>query len=519
MKVLMVASENDVFPGGKVGGIGDVIRDIPTALAEAGLQVDVVIPGYGAFSKLANAEYKQTVNVQFRGRPHAVTAYQVQFANVHDNINHWVLEHTDFAVGGEGQIYCNDADGRPFAADANKFALFSAAVAKSVVEGVFGQIDMLHLHDWHSAMIAVLRAYDAEYQDLQQIQTVYTIHNLALQGIRPVADDESSLMAWFPQLRFDAQQINDPRYPHCFNPMRAGINLADKVHAVSPNYAVEILQASDPERAFIGGEGLEADLANAASEQRLHGILNGCEYPDVHRDALPWQELLLLCKKQLMTWLAKGPLHDRAHLIALTRITQLLEQTPKVAPLVITSVGRITDQKVQLLQQASASGDIGLARLLTVLNSQGLFILLGSGDAKLEQFLADIAAKYNNFIFIKGYSEALSDSMYNSGDLFLMPSSFEPCGISQMLSMRAGQPCLAHSVGGLADTIQHEHNGFLFNGKTPEQQVENMLSAFQSCLTMRQQNTEQWSTIANNAAAARFLWDDAAVSYIDNLYS
>ena len=104
-----------------------------------------------------------------------------------------------------------------------------------------------------------------------------------------------------------------------------------------------------------------------------------------------------------------------------------------------------------------------------------VFILLGSGDAGLEQFLTEVASRYKNFIFLKGYAETLSEHLYNSGDLFLMPSSFEPCGISQMLSMRAGQPCLAHSVGGLSDTIVNNENGFTFNGKTPNEQAENML--------------------------------------------
>ena len=109
--------------------------------------------------------------------------------------------------------------------------------------------------------------------------------------------------------------------------------------------------------------------------------------------------------------------------------------------------------------------------------------------------------------------------MYHSGDLFLMPSSFEPCGISQMLSMRAGQPCLVHRVGGLSDTVIDNQNGFAFSGDNPLQQAENMLTCFQSAIEMKKQHPKQWLKISNNALAARFLWRDVAQDYINYLYA
>ncbi len=257
MKILMAAAENDAFSGGKVGGIGDVVRDIPLALASIDQQVDVVIPGYGVFSKLSTAKRVTVLQVMFCGHHHTVEVFKI--ISDMNNVTQWVIEHALFSQGGEGKIYCDDPpDNRPFASDATKFALFSAAVAKAIISDVFGHIDVLHLHDWHTAMVSVLRAFDPpEYQQLRTIKTVYTIHNLALQGIRPIVDDESSLKAWFPDLSFDLNVINDPpRYNHCYNPMRAGIKLADKVHAVSPTYAKEILLPSNAEHGYFGGEGL-----------------------------------------------------------------------------------------------------------------------------------------------------------------------------------------------------------------------------------------------------------------------
>lgn len=518
----MAAAENDALPGGKVGGIGDVVRDIPIALANIGQQVDVVMPGYGRFSKLSGAEHITSLQVMFGGQEQTIEIFKVPAKKATNLVTQWVIEHPLFAIGGEGSIYCDDPDNRPFASDATKFALFSVSVAKAIVSDVFGKIDVLHLHDWHTAMVSLLRAYDPQYQALQAIKTVYTIHNLALQGIRPIDGDESSLKAWFPHLAFDQNQINDPRYHHCFNPMRSGINLSDKVHAVSPTYAKEILSPSMPEQGYFGGEGLENDLRHAADSQRLHGILNGCEYPenvDAQVNArLNLKELMTLSENEVMKWLADKPLVDNAHLIALTRLKQLSVKKYKKTPLVLTSVGRITDQKVRLFQQVMQNGETALAQLLNTLGDDGVFILLGSGDKKLENFLSEIASTHTNFIFLKGYSEALSESMYSSGDLFLMPSSFEPCGISQMLAMRAGQPCLAHSVGGLSDTIIDNQNGFTFSGGNPLQQAENMLSCFHLLLSQKHKDSKAWDEISSNALATRFLWQDVAQDYLKFLY-
>ena len=526
MNILMAAAENDALPRGKVGGIGDVVRDIPLALADIGHDVDVVMPGYGSFSRLPGAVHITSLNVMFGGQNQIIDIYTISLDESlkkssktgAKKVTQWLIEHPLFAIGGQGKIYCDDPDDRPFASDATKFALFSAAVAKAVISDVFGKIDVLHLHDWHTAMVSVLRAYDPEYKALQSIKTIYTIHNLALQGIRPLDGDASSLKAWFPYLSFDVEQIKDPRYNHCVNPMRAGINLSDKVHAVSPTYAKEILLPSDTEQGYFGGEGLENDLRHAADTNRLHGILNGCEYSNKANVRLNLADLLTLSQRELIKWIANKPLVDNAHLIAMTRIKQLTDIKLKKQPLILTSVGRITDQKVRLFKQTMQNGETALENLLDILSDQGVFILLGSGDKKLEAFLTHIASQRTNFIFLKGYSEALSENLYSSGDLFLMPSSFEPCGISQMLAMRAGQPCLAHSVGGLSDTIVHDENGFTFNGANPLQQAENMLSCFQAAIAKKNQHNKAWSNIASNAHNARFLWRDVAQDYVEYLY-
>ena len=187
-------------------------------------------------------------------------------------------------------------------------------------------------------------------------------------------------------------------------------------------------------------------------------------------------------------------------------------------PFIATSVGRITDQKVLLLRHVMHDGETALDHLLNLLDDKGVFILLGSGDVQLEEFLTKVAAVRQNFIFLKGYSEAISQSLYSSGDVFLMPSSFEPCGISQMLAMRAGQPVLVHRVGGLNDTVKDDHDGFAFAGDTLQNQAENMVSCFAKAMYTYREDTQRWQEISAAAAAARFLWSDVADALVRLLY-
>jgi starch synthase len=521
MNIVMAAAENGAIEGGKVGGIGDVVRDIPLALADAGHTVQVVCPAYGLFCKRPAATLKDELSVTFAGKSEVVQVFS--YTSVHTKVKYWVLEHPIFALGGIGAIYCNDPDNRPFATDAIKFALFSAAVAEAVIQNVFSTVDVLHLHDWHAALIAVLAKYNPRYDALNSSRIVYTIHNLALQGVRPFKDDESSLAGWFPELDYSPIDIADPRADNCINPMRAGINLSDRVHAVSPSYAKEILVPSCVEKGYFGGEGLEQDLQKAALEERLHGILNGCEYPDTKAKTKiraktkgSRAQMIQGFESQLIEWLGNKPVADSALIIALHRLTQFQARPELENAMLVTSVGRLTQQKVSLLKQILPSGKSALQELLTTLGENGLFIVLGSGDSDNQQFLTKTASRNSNFLYLQGFSEQIADALYESGDLFLMPSSFEPCGISQMVAMRAGQPCLVHSIGGLSDTVIDNKNGFSFNGNSMQEQAENMVQRFTEVLKIRK--LKKWKTIGQQAAKERFLWSNAAKQYTSLLY-
>jgi starch synthase len=515
MHIAMIASENGALPGGKVGGIGDVIRDVPRELVAQGHTVTVVNPGYQFLSRLPGARLVNTLTVDFASALERIALYEVDVPDAPPGIRMVLLDHPLFGAAGEASIYHHDPH-EPFATDARTFALFCHALCLALVNGALPRPDVLHLHDWHAALVLVLRQAHPAYRALQTVPCVFTIHNLSLQGIRPLAANWSSPAVWFPALKLPRPDVVDPRYPDCINLMRAGIRLADKVHVVSPTYAREIQLPSDSEQGVIRGEGLEKDLQQAAQQGRLFGILNGCEYPAGRLRAIGHRQFLEAAAAVLDGWVG-NKLWIKASLFkALQRLDAWSDRTRK-PPMVIASVGRLTAQKVRLLAVPTRDGRSALDAMLDQLDN-GIMIVLGSGDENYEHFLLEVMQRHENFLFLNGFSESLADLLYRYCDLFLMPSSFEPCGISQMLAMRAGTPCLVHKVGGLADTVRHMENGFCFEGADLQQQVTAMLAVFTEVLQLRSGRLPLWNSISRNAAAMRFSWDGAVHEYLAKLY-
>ena len=506
----MVAAENGALPGGKVGGVGDVIRDLPIALAERGWQPTVLTPAYGMFNKLPGAVSVASLPLRFAGAGQIATLWRIPSGN--SSVEHLAIEHPALSPDGPGRIYCHDPADRPFATDAGKFAFFCAALA-TWLRQVENRYDVVHLHDWHAGFYLLLRQYDPDCQSLRALRTVFTIHNLALQGIRPFAGDASSLASWYPELAVPPAKVVDPRYADCINPMLTAIRLADKIGTVSPTYAREILRPSDIAHGFSGGEGLEADLQSAAHDGRLTGILNGCEYAGFTRRPVGWQRLLAAIGDALDNW--RSP--EIATICAAS--AESLKMLPKRRPPhVLVSIGRLAPQKTALFFQQGSAGQSALESLLDELGNKGVFIMLGSGDRALEEHCCELASRRKNFLFLCGYSDVLADTLYAAGDLFLMPSTFEPCGISQMLAMRAGQPCVVHAVGGLKDTVEDNVSGFTFAGDSPPLLADNFVASVRRALQLKSANPAAWKAIQETALNRRFSWSAAAERYEKELY-
>ncbi len=506
----MLAAENGALPGAKVGGLGDVLRDLPRALVRRGHRVTVLTPSYGFLARLPGAKALGTVSVSFAGT--SETCRWLELPSGVDGLEFQLLDHSRFAPLGSERVYHDDGPEAPFATDASKFAFFCAAAAQLIASRK-QRPDIAHLHDWHLGIYFLLRNFGPETSKLRPIRTVLTIHNLAIQGIRPLAGFASSLAVWFPGMDFPRAVVADPRYKDCVNPLAVGIRLADAVSTVSPTYAREIVEPTDAARGRRGGEGLEALLAARQRDGALAGILNGCEYPDNLPQRPNWQKLRALMGASVVDWIAAGTTVAAAAWLAEKRIADLPAAKP---PLLAISIGRLTEQKLGLMRQELAPGETALDRVLAALG-RGHLIVLCSGETGYELFLRQAMVRHPNLLFLNGYSDALSEALSAGGDLFLMPSVFEPCGISQMLAMRAGQPCVAHAVGGLRDTVD-DVNGFPFAGATPAEQAANFATAVATAVEEKRAAPARWKARVEAARRARFSWDESAGRYLDQVY-
>jgi starch synthase len=520
--ILLAAAENGNLTYLKVGGEADVVRGASLALAESGVQVVVCNPSAMPAAELPEAQHIAEVSFQFGGRSETADAYAVPGIHSHPNLRQVLLCHSSFPhqIPGKGYvIYTDDPADQPFATDATKFARFSAAVAAGVELGLFGVVGSVHIHDWHLGNLAVIRRYNPGSEKLRSARCVMSIHNAAMQGVRPFEGAVSSFTAWFPHLlNGNRAVLADPRWPSCYNPLAAGIRLADAVHVVSPTYAEEVLRPSDPDHGFYGGEGLERALMEAKAGGRLVGILNGCDYSTVC-DAVPANsaELLRYLRSLVLQWTMNEEVVSAAHFLAHSRLSELAEEVVRPRTL-LTSIGRISDQKCLLMKQPLRDGRPALWHILERLAKTGLLVLLGSGDKRYEKFFIQTSLLHDNFVLLSGFSSAAANALYTRGDIFLMPSSFEPCGIAQMMAMAHGQPCVVHGVGGLKDTVKDGETGFVFTGATPQEQAENFVQACERALRLKQEAPGAWQTLRQRAAAQRFLWADAAAEYASKLY-
>ncbi len=506
---LFVAAENDALANCKAGGMGDVVRDVPRQIAAKGDSAHTVVPSYNRLHK--NGEFLMQLNFNLRGVLYTAELYKVTPKKEYDNLSYYVIHHPEIEAGDIAHIYHNDPE-EPFYTDAIKYIIFCTAVAQAVKQNAFGVVDIIHLHDWHSSLILFLRAYHPDFSILKQARIVYTIHNLAIQGIRPFGGNYSSMENWFPDISLDYERLLDYRYRDCINLMAVGVRFADAVHTVSPSYKEDVLKPSDPP-VFIGGESIEYDLQVAENEGRLFGILNGSNYKNIRKAKTG--RLYHNTIKAIFGWLQEESKKYKSDFLAHTgeKIMTYIDEKPKF---IVSSVARLTEQKFYFIKH-SPDAFVQILKKLEKVN--GVFMLLGTGAPEYEEMFRKMSYEHKNFIFTNGQSEDLIDSIYLESDLYFMPSLFEPCGISQMLAMRNGHPCLVHHTGGLKDTVQHLKTGFTFDGHTTEEKINNMVDAFDIVLDIFTNDKPQWKKIKTNAKKERFTWEKSVSDYYNLLYA
>jgi starch synthase len=466
MEILFVASE--VAPFSKTGGLGDVSGALPAALAARGHRVAVVTPRYGSIDPVRH--HLAPIHGAVRVSGEATTVWTTRSAATIYLVEHERLFGSRKGAYGEG--------GRDYGDNPERFAYLSrAALALPAALGLRPRI--VHLNDWQTALAAwMLRREHAEDPALASVRTVFTIHNLAYQGVYP-KDVLPVLGLPWDVFRYEAMEFHDQ-----LNFMKAGLVFADALTTVSPTYASEILT---PEH----GQGLDALLRQRAAD--LHGILNGIDVAawDPERDP------------HLPAHYSARDLSGKARNKAALQGELGLPVRPDV-PLV-GIVGRLVDQKGFDLVAASLSDILGRDLQLAV---------LGTGEAAYEEAFRRAARERPGRMAARiGFDEGLAHRIEAGADVFLMPSRYEPCGLNQMYSLRYGTVPVVRAVGGLEDTVEdfdgwRRGTGFKFRDYTPQA----MLLALRRALDAYR-DARAWRGLVERGMAQDNSWARSADRY------
>lgn len=461
MNIVFLSAE--ITPLAKAGGLGDVAGALPKELKDA--NVAMLLPFYGLINKKEYQINKLAEGIKI-GSQEKINLWQTTLPQ--SNIPIYLIEHDFFKpehiyLGGRVQKEKNYSREM---SDIKRFAFFNLAVLEAV-KFLNIQPDIVHINDWHFGPIPELIKNDSYFK---KTKTVYTIHNLANQGI---AD---SGIVEFLKLNPGSLNIKNDLKNNDINFMAQGVIGADIINTVSPTYAKEILTAEY-------GAGLENVLKKR--KKNLYGILNGIDIdffnPETDRFLTSNYSIKVLNKKT-------------ENKLALQKKLGLPEDVN--VPLV-GFVSRFVWQKgVDLITEEFSN-----------LNCQ--FVFLGTGEEKYEKHLEDLAKKYpEKFSAQIKFDEALAHEIYAASDMFLVPSRFEPCGLTQMIAMRYGAVPVVRKTGGLADTVNSK-NGFVFKKFTPEDLYKTLVRAIK-----KYNKPSVWKKFQLKGMKEDFSWNNSAKKYL-----
>lgn len=474
-KMQIVFASAECAPFVKTGGLGDVAGSLPAALVRAGAEVIVMVPKYATIKDeyKAQMEHFSDFYVSLGWRNEYCGLEKLE----HDGVTYMFIDNERYFARDYPYGFFDDGE---------RFAFFSKAITESLQYLPAGfECDILHCNDWQTALAPVfLREF---YQGLplyDRVKTVFSIHNVAFQGqfSDTVMEDilgVAHIPAAASQLRCDACSINY---------MLGALRYADAITTVSPTYANEI---QTPEF----GEGLDGVLRERS--YALQGILNGIDVTgfDPATDkriaanyTVEDRSGKAVCKAKLQEELGLEVRDDRPLMVMVTRLTR-----QKGLDLVMYALDRILAGGVQVA-------------------------VLGTGDRDYEDGLRYFQDKYPGTMAARiEFDPALSQRMYAAADMFLMPSKFEPCGLSQIIAMRYGTLPIVRETGGLKDTVQPyneftgEGTGFSFSNFNGDEMGDAVFRAAR----LFWDNRDAWNQLVTQAMSQDFSWTRSADKYLD----
>lgn len=470
MNVLFVASE--AVPFIKTGGLADVMGALPKALAAEGVDVRLVIPKY---SRIADT-YKQNmktlvtgkVNLAWRQLYYGVDTVTVDGVTVYFIDNEWYFKRQGLYGYGD---------------DAERFAYFCRAVLTMLPKVGF-KPDIIHCNDWHTGLLGVFLKQDFYHDPFyQDIKVIYTIHNLKYQG-----KFNASIMQDVIGLPQELFTNGDLECDGDVNYLKAGLVYADYITTVSPTYAKEITYP-------YFGEGLDGYIRD--HQDKIVGILNGLDQ-DVYN---PATDAHLVEQYTILD----GRAGKRVNKDALRR--ELGLPVRRGVPM-FAIVSRLVEDKGM---------DLITYIMDELVEDQVQLVIVGTGDTKYEEAFQQLAGRHPSKVSANIlFDEGLAHRVYAAADIFLMPSRYEPCGLSQLIALRYGTIPIVRETGGLKDTVipydKYTNSG---NGLTfPDFNAHELLFTAKKALGYYE-DSALWSNIVRKAMACDYSWKKSALAYID----
>jgi len=470
-KVLHVSPE--MAPLSKIGGLGDVTGSLPKALQQLGLDVRVLTPAWpGALEKASRKGL--TPRLEHEHLAIALGSRAIEgrlWSTVLSGVHVYLLEQEELFC--DPAIYPSSLDAetiRPFA--------FLALAALELAAKTGWEPDILHVHDWAAALVPVFSRWHRYWGDRpRKNATVLTIHNLAHQGIV----EAEVIEQW--HLKPEAFRLEGLEYYGKVNCLKGGILASDAVTTVSPTYAREIMTHEF-------GSGLEGLLSSV--RDKVSGILNGID-PD---DWNPTKDPSIPC--------TFGPDDTSGKADCKRGLLSRFEWPDDGRP-VISFVGRLFHQK---------GIDLLLGALPDLARHRVRLVVIGTGEKEYEDRLKEAARRFGKTLGLRlAYDEGFARLAYAGSDIFLMPSAFEPCGLSQLIALRYGTIPVVRATGGLADTIvdtdeSSEGYGFVFNEFSASALLEAVYRAIKAY-----RDTKRWRNIVEKAMRQDFSWTRSAQTY------
>lgn len=479
LNVLFVTSEVEPFV--KTGGLADVSASLPQTLRELGHEIRIAAPRYGSISerkfKIHDVIRLKEIEVPIGERIKVANVNSSFIANTKAKVQVYFIANKEYF--GRHGIYTSPDTKKDYADNDERFIFFSRSVLETL-KRLGWKPDIIHCNDWQTGLIpAYVKTIYRDDPFFKNVKTVFTIHNLAYQGVFPA---ESFKKTGLPDSLFTHEGLE---FYEKLSFMKSGLVYSDVITTVSEKYAEEICTSEEY------GCGLEGVIQKRKSQ--LHGIVNGIDYEIWN----PQTDTLI-------------PVRYDAHSIdskvenkkALLKKFNLIfkENVP-----VIGMISRLVDQKgLDLIEDISED----------MLKLDMKFVLLGAGEKQYQDFFESLHKKHPTKVGVYfGYSDEMAHLIEAGSDMYLMPSKYEPCGLNQLYSLKYGTVPIVRATGGLEDTIVDVDSSASGTGfKFKKYEAKELLKAIQRALKLYQ-DQNAWKKIMRNGMAQNFSWETSAKKY------